>query len=544
MKSVVLAALLLCAPATAQRGALSTSTTSGRTIPAPTPSPTPTPAPAVATGMQLGVNVSSLAYWLGDRSFMNLAIGGGRVLITAAGAYVAMPPARLDANYDVVKLEPGESVTRPISLPTKAFRGETVDVVCRWQGSSPSYRFFGTPATNAKWSANSVTFTWVPQGSQSVQFIYRGVDPANPVRNLDCREADANPAALFDPAFLDTIKRYSVVRFMNWSWATNMNNAVTWKARNRPGVGAIDAVDGVPIEHMIALSNETGASPWFTIPWNADAEYVRKMAELVRDTLDPKLKAHVEVGNEVWNYQFSVTKQAEREGLAKGLSTNAFQAALWRYAEKTGEVMDVWADVFKAQPGRLVRIAATQNSSWPAGNILTFRDTARKVDALATAPYFGYDSAIPAGGLGTEAQRDAFFVTLTAKVDESIANAKLVQPVATNNKVRYIAYEGGQHLRTSGNITWDQAVQRDPRMGALYTRYLTGWQKSIGTLLTLYQDVGRINNYGAWGMQEYAGQPMSDAPKAAAVEAFRKANLTPIVPIVPTPAPTPRCICP
>lgn len=514
---------------------VSTITTAGPVAPttvsvrgvAPPVLPAGGPIPAAgSSGMELGINVSALSYWLGDRSFMNLAIGGGRQLISAAGAYVGAPPAdRLDANYDVVLLNAGESITRPISLPTKAFRGGSVEVVCRWEGSSPSYRFFGSPAKNIKISKNSATFTWVPEGSQSVQLIYKGVDPANPFRNLDCREADADPTAIFDPTFLDSMKRYSTIRFMNWSWATNMNNAVTWKTRNKPGGGAIDAIDGVPIEYMIALANQTKANPWFTIPWNADAEYVRKMAELVRDTLDPSLKAYVEVGNEVWNYQFNVTKQAEKEGLAKGLSTNAFQAAIYRYAEKTGEVMDVWTDVFNGQTSRIVRIAATQNSTWPAGNILTFRDTAKKVDAIATAPYFANDAKVPVGGLATAALRDAYLASLAAKVDTSIANAKAVKTVAKNNNVRFISYEAGQHVLGNDFGEGHILIQRDPRMGALYTRYLTGWKKEIGDLLTLYQDVGRINSYGAWGMQEYAGQPLSEAPKANAVDLFRKSYL-------------------
>ena len=41
------------------------------------------------------------------------------------------------------------------------------------------------------------------------------------------------------------------------------------------------------------------------------------------------------------------------------------------------------------------------------------------------------------------------------------------------------AYEGGQHLVTP-DLELARAIQRDPRMEAIYTRYLTGWRDRFG----------------------------------------------------------------
>ncbi len=46
------------------------------------------------------------------------------------------------------------------------------------------------------------------------------------------------------------------------------------------------------------------------------------------------------------------------------------------------------------------------------------------------------------------------------------------------------------------------------------------WQRDIGDLMTLLSDVSPISKYGAWGLQEYVGQPLRDAPKAKAVSLF------------------------
>jgi len=62
-----------------------------------------------------------------------------------------------------------------------------------------------------------------------------------------------------------------------------------------------------------------------------------------------------------------------------------------------------------------------------------------------------------------------------------------------------------------------QAIERDERMYALYKRYLDNWRVNIGDMLTFYNSTGPINKFGAWGLVEYAGQPLSQAPKMRAV---------------------------
>ncbi|MBT2188958.1 hypothetical protein [Sphingobium nicotianae] len=474
--------------------------------------------------MELGINLNLPAYYAQERMFVNLASGGGRKLINTSGQYVSVPADRMDANYDVIRLDPGERIVTGLSIPTKAYRGVTVDIVCRWKGTITKAEVWGPTVRNAKYAKNSATFTWVPGATPvNASFYYSGMSSSDPLRGLDCRETDASPTATFDPTFLDNVKRYSTVRFLNWTTAVNDNRAVTWATRNKPGSGAYNAADGVALEYMIQLANETQTNPWFNIPWNADAEYVRKMAELVRDTLDPRLKAHVEVSNEVWNWLFLVTSQARDEGVAANMSTNPGIGVLYRYAQKTGEVMDVWSSVFAGQMQRIVRIAATQNNPENVRLIMLWKDTSKKVDAVATAPYFG--GTLPAGQFTTVTARDNFFnTTAPAKIDETIGIAKQVKAMAANYNLRYIAYEGGQHF-VSSDVDQLKLIQRDPRMGKMYTRYLTAWQSQIGDLLTLFQDVGPVSSYGAWGAQEYAGQPLSEAPKANAIDLFRKSYL-------------------
>jgi len=450
---------------------------------------------------------------------MNLAAGSVWGLVTASGQWGVMPTDRLNANRDIVDLRSGENAVRMLTKPTKALRGSSVDIICRWNGSG-TVSASGVPVRNVRVSGNKLTFTYAIVADDNAHVVIKNLIPSDPVRDVDCRETDADPNAMFDPVFMSEVKRYSVLRFMKWNQAVESNVVVTWADRNKPGQGSFAGPDGVPIEYMIQLANEAGSDPWFAIPWNADDEYIRKFAELVRDRLHPSRKAYVEVSNEVWNYAYPVTGQAASEGMAAGLSTNSHEAMLRRYAQKTGSVMDVWSSVFAGQMHRIVRVAAIQTGAWGAEKVLDFDQTASKVDALASAPYF-YKDMTP-GMITTSASLDQYFKDLGADMLVRIKYAKDTKAAATRFGVRYITYEAGQHVTSPQDVTQLDRVQRDPRMGQLYTTYLTSWKDQIGDLMVLFQDYGGAGKYGAFGQKDYVGQPLSEAPKENAVELFRQ----------------------
>jgi hypothetical protein len=46
---------------------------------------------------------------------------------------------------------------------------------------------------------------------------------------------------------------------------------------------------GAPLEDMIRLANQVGVEPWFSVPYNADDNYITNMANLIHDQLRPDL---------------------------------------------------------------------------------------------------------------------------------------------------------------------------------------------------------------------------------------------------------------
>ena len=465
---------------------------------------------------KLGINLMGPDFSGSSRPFSNLILSTYWGIQTTTGAPIS---SYLDSNGNLLKAGAGDNISIAMNRPNGVYRGKAVDMVCKWEGKATVRVFNNGAALNAVHRTNEVRFTYVKSAGPAMLTVPSVPDPSQPLKNLDCREAGSDPSQVFDPDYLALLKRFSVLRFMDWQ-LTNGNKPVTWATRSRMvGQNYVRGQDGYPIETMIDLANAADADAWFCMPWNADADYIRKFAQMVKANLKPGRKVYVELSNEVWNWYFSAAQQASQEGLARGLHTDAGMAQYLRYAEKLGEVMDIWKDVFADQPDRLVRLAAFQAAN-PDGikTILQFRNTATKVDAVASAPYLDYD--LDANPSVTVNNLTPVFTTLKQRIDQHKINQAKIRTTATQYGKRVITYEGGQHV-TGQNTTIQTAIQNDPRMGDIYTAYLRAWQQNSGDLMVLFNDIAPITRYGAWGLLENAGQAPGSTPKGKAVTLFQ-----------------------
>ena len=185
-----------------------------------------------------------------------------------------------------------------------------------------------------------------------------------------------------------------------------------------------------------------------------------------------------------------------------------------RYGEKTTQVMKIWTQVFADNPSRLVRVISTQNdNSWTAQAAIGYSDTAKWVDALATAPYFGLDIMTPT----PSTDLSVLFSRLGNEADAIINKALENKKVAQSYGKRYIAYEAGQSIILKDNVPLLAAMTHDSRMYDAYVRFSNGWKSKIGDVITWFSDYNNIDANGAWGLAEYPGQPLSETPKLRAV---------------------------
>jgi hypothetical protein len=540
--SMSLARALIMAPILcliAACGSASGTGSDNTAAPAPvTTSGTTVAAVADPTAFKLGANLASINYWDGSRPFMNLIYGSGWQM-AGSGAAEDVPLANLDANGWVKSVPAGDRVMRMLSIPTT-----TGDFVCRYQGNG-QLTVTG-PVSNVSYAAGETRFTYTSSyPAVTWAFLQYNVDPSNYIRNIDCREVSASTTSAFSPDMLNNLNGFKVIRFIKWQPAVEANTPVTWATRNKPGDGDYFRNDGVPVEVMVDFANQASANAWFNIPWNADDDYITRFATYVRDNLAPDKQVYVETSNEVWNWVYPVTTQAANEGAAEGLPSavgGKLQQLLGRYAEKTQHVMQIWSSVFAGQNSRLVRVASFQNVQpfW-VDYIMGYNGTANSVDAIATAPYFGInvDSEYPG------ATADQLFATaIPAAISSTLNYAAQNKALAVKYGKRYVAYEGGQHILTS-NLALLQQVERDPRMYDAYKTYLTGWKAQGGDTMNMFALVGPISQYGAWGLTEYFGQPLTQAPKLRAVRDFLGVATASTDTTIPPPPPTAATqVCP
>ena len=321
----------------------------------------------------------------------------------------------------------------------------------------------------------------------------------------------------FNPAYVKSLRGFSVIRYlglMNQSTAPTL----TWATRKKVTNGSMQTADGVPVEDLVRLANEAQVSPWFNLPWQADDDYQRRFADYVHANLDPKLVAHVELANEVWNDVFwAPYARFETEGVARKLASDPYEGVFRRYGQRLTEVMKIWTEIYKDRPKSLVRIAATQFVYTDSSKfVLSQGDTAKWVDALAVAPYFAFDKK----KYPLDSGLDNIFKGIDESIDAVLDQTERQRAVADQFGVRFITYEAGQHIAGLGNEPLMKAINRDPRMETAYRRYIDGWSKRNGDLMTILQDVAGIDGGSAWGLREWLDQPLDQAPKARAIAAY------------------------
>lgn len=93
--------------------------------------------------------------------------------------------------------------------------------------------------------------------------------------------------------------------------------------------------------------------------------------------------------------------------------------------------------------------------------------------------------------------------------------------LAIEKNLELVAYEGGQHLVGFWGVENNQAINnlfqqanRDPRMGEIYTQYITKWSQLGGGLFVNYSSIGTYDRWGSWGSLESVNQIKTPQQKA------------------------------
>ena len=475
----------------------------------------------------LGNNLPIPGYWGTDWPFVDVFRMNSGWLPQLVNGWTWNTGASLNLTPDgwVASLSPGQAAG--VLLCRNGAHYPAGTYVCLYEGEGTFE--FQMDASIVSVAPGRIVLNVLPTAA-GIHMKLVGTNPANPARNIRVIMPGfehTHRGQPFHPLYLERLAQYRVLRFMHWQ-QTVATTAVNWSDRTTPNSMNQAIPYGVALETMLELCNTLQTDGWWCMPHLCTDAYMTSFATLVRDRLDPGLKAYIEYSNEIWNGIFPAASWCQAQGLALGLSTNAFQAQLRFQAQRSLQMFQIWTTVFGGT-SRLVRVMAAQSvNPWTSTTLLDWQNASLQTDALAIAPYFG--GQLGHGAQAPLTQQMTVPQVLAAAAAASAANAAILtaqQAVAVSHNVELITYEAGQHMLGVGPFQTDPTLislfttaNRDPAMYAIYLADLAQWRQAGGHLRVEFNTVGPFNEWGSFGSLEYQDQALSTAPKYRALLDF------------------------
>ena len=322
------------------------------------------------------------------------------------------------------------------------------------------------------------------------------------ILNIAHESADLNTDPFYE-GFLSKIQPFQLLRFMDWMH-TNNSPLEKWEDRRKPGYFSYGGNKGVPYEIIIQLANQTKQDIWICVPHAADDDFIRNMALIFKENLDPDITIFLEYSNEVWNWIF--------EQAHYNLENNPDDLIYGRaYAEKARNTFAIWHDIFAEDACRVKRVLGIQGGF----NFLNEHTLAHlrqdEWDFGSPTHYFGLDHEDTGNPrldiLGSSATVDDImknalndFHVFSQYVKQDYRNIQLFGK-------EVITYEGGQHF--VGNVfgnpyDYQQAMWDAQNSEAMYQAYqlvfdsIKTWGCKLATNFSLAGP--QENIYGSWGM--------------------------------------------
>jgi Secretion system C-terminal sorting domain len=340
--------------------------------------------------------------------------------------------------------------------------------------------------------------------------------PINDIKFIYPQYVNTYNQKIFTDEFLSFANNFQVLRFMDWT-RTNFSPVVNWSDRTPANYYTMAKETGASWETVINLSNTLNKDLWINIPHKASDAYISSLANLLQTNLNPSLKVYVEFSNEVWNGAFAQHADCATMAANLGYTGQQWERA-WKYtAKRSADVFKIFENVF-TNDARLVKTIPSQASnSWLASELLSFFNNpiynpqGVTANAIAIAPYF-------AGNVADEIANSGFSNTITVSeivqrmqqsLQESFNWIAQNKSVASNNNLRLICYEAGQHLVATGNnvnntVLTNKLIQanKHSNLQTVYCDYLNNWYTNANDLFCHYSSHETYSKWGSWGIKE------------------------------------------
>jgi len=295
------------------------------------------------------------------------------------------------------------------------------------------------------------------------------------------------------PELLTDLAPYKVLRFMDWNGTNEKDNPqAVWSTRKQKTAAQSNPV---AFEWQIDLCNRAKKDYWLTVPHAMSPADWTKLANLVKDQLDPSLRLYLEWSNEVWNGGFPQHAYAAAQGKALGLAGSDPAASYQAYTSV--RLFEAFEAVFGKGSPRLVKVLSGQ-AAWTGPCDAMVKALAdAKINPLGTKPGF-YAIAPYFSGISMSA--------LTAASTTAAGWTKESGKCAASGAMTLISYEGGADAYAASSCT---TLQHDAGMRGLYSSYLDA-QAGAGLKGPFMQ----YTHTGAcWGLKQKTGDAASSSPK-------------------------------
>jgi hypothetical protein len=523
--------------------------------PAPAPAPAPSPAPAPTPGVaQMGVNLEGINDYTRVQPFVDLMKASRGPWGPVDAPWDAARPVPADANgwpttdagivVFMVNTGAGEESSTYRSIPEGVYKLSFLGKGTPAMNASPGISVANI-AYNATTNITTADIVVGPPSTGAYQMILTISGTVGGVKNVKVIRPGYDETKTFTDEFKQLVAPFSTLRFMDYL-STNGTKIKSWSERTTPDSATQSSSKGASYEYAIQIGNELNKDIWLTIPVNADDDFIRQLATLLKNTYTaPGRVAYIEYSNEVWNWAFpqsgdnmalaineylagDKTLNPDRLDCTRELleasvdNCNKYWAALYRVPKMAVKINTIFKSVMgdAAFNTKFRTVLATQWGYRAIGEqqlkyiAKNYGPPANYIYAVAGAPYHGY--------LNPETESVSTTMTVSQILDsfqaqitrDYITGFKATTPYTGNDwsnatqkeladyyKIKSIAYEGGTDFwQSDANIVNKGLANLDPRMGTITKDYLSQWFGCGNELFMYFTASGGWGRWGFWGL--------------------------------------------
>ena len=246
------------------------------------------------------------------------------------------------------------------------------------------------------------------------------------------------------PEFIEDVKPYLSLRNLNWNKTNNPERE--WERGKGFHKGGWEGRKKMtdPDQHLVAYEwqidacNRAMCDYWVTIPHVVDDAYIRNLARLIKDLLNPRLKVWVEWSNECWNPSFTQHHYCVRKGEELDLpGKDKWLKGCYYYGTQAARTFTIFQEVFGDEADsrcQYVLAGWISSHTWNQSIINGCKDP--KTNPNGIQPKFF--------AIATYGKKD------TAALNEKIAKcAKAMAPILEREHMQLITYEGGTRWKAT-----------------------------------------------------------------------------------------------